>query len=159
VADAYLQSGGDIRTTLRALFATTGFWESRGTKFKRPFHFIVSCLRATGAATDAGSPVQDALNRMGHLPFHYPTPDGYPLEPEPWMASLLWRWRFALQLSRGELDGTSVDTGRLASAAGGTEGLARHLLGRAPHADELSALANVDDPVALLAASPSFQHY
>src|SRR5262249_26121986 len=49
VADAFTKSRGDIRDTLRALFATTEFWTLRGNKFKRPFNFVASALRATGA--------------------------------------------------------------------------------------------------------------
>ncbi|MBI1783577.1 DUF1800 domain-containing protein, partial [Candidatus Sumerlaeota bacterium] len=72
-ADVFLKTEGDIPETLRALFATQEFLNTRGTKFKRPFNYVVSALRATNASTDAGRPLQDYLKRMGHAPFEYPT--------------------------------------------------------------------------------------
>ncbi len=41
----------------------------------------------------------DYLKRMGHAPFNYPTPEGYPDQASPWMGTLLWRWNFAVALS------------------------------------------------------------
>ena len=76
VAATFTRTEGDIRATLRALFATDDFRRHRGNKLKRPFNFIVSALRATGADTNAGLEIIDYLQRMGHAPFNYPTPDG-----------------------------------------------------------------------------------
>jgi len=158
VARAYSESRGDIRRTLAAVFAHDAFWAARGAKIKRPFHFVVSALRATGARTDAGRAVQDYLLRMGHAPFQYPTPDGYPEEPQPWMATLLWRWRFAAELAANDLKGTSFQLARLRDAAGGTDlALAAHVLGRQPTAAEWQATQNCASPLALLLASPAFQ--
>jgi hypothetical protein len=42
----------------------------------------------------------DYLKRMGHAPFNYPTPEGYPDQASPWMGTLLWRWNFAVALSQ-----------------------------------------------------------
>ncbi len=159
VARAFTDSLGDIRHTLRALFDHDTFLTSRGGKVKRPFHFVVSSLRATAARTDAGPVLQDYLLRMGHAPFQYPTPDGYPEEAQPWMATLLWRWKFALQFAHRRLKGTSFDPGKLAKAAGGPDALAAHLLGRRPAAAESTALAASGQPLALLLASPAFQTF
>jgi uncharacterized protein (DUF1800 family) len=76
VAQAFTDSSGDIRHTLRTLFDSPEFLTARGGKVKRPFHFVISTLRATAARTDAGPALQDYLLRMGHAPFQYPTPDG-----------------------------------------------------------------------------------
>lgn len=157
VAGAFTESRGDLRPTLRALFQTEAFWQSRGGKIKRPFHFLVSALRATGAKTDAGRPVQDYLLRMGHAPFQFPTPDGYPEEAQPWMATLLWRWRFALELSTDAIKGTRFNPGRLTRAAGGDTALAAHFLGRQPRDEELAAARDSGAPIALWLASPAFQ--
>ena len=157
VADAFSRTGGEIRSTLRALFATAAFRETRGGKFKRPFHFIVSALRATGAETDAGQPVVDFLLRMGHAPFHYPTPDGYPEEASPWMGTLLWRWNFAVALAEGRVGGTKIQANKLAKAFGGDAGLIAHLLGRKPTATETSAYHESGAGLALMLAAPSFQ--
>ncbi len=157
VAEVFLAEGGDIVATLRGLFETSEFRAHRGNLFKRPLHFVVSALRATGAATDCGPPVLEALERMGHAPFQYPSPDGYPLEAAPWLGTLLWRWNFALALQDGALSGTRLDTARLQAQLGGVEGLAAHLLGRAPRALEIELLRGSRHPVALALAGPAFQ--
>jgi uncharacterized protein (DUF1800 family) len=157
VAKAFADSTGDIRATLRALFATEDFRRSRGNKFKRPFNFMVSALRATQAETDAGLEVIDYLHRMGHAPFNYPTPDGYPELATPWMGTLLWRWNFALALSENRLKGTKVGFAALRESFGGDAGLMAHLLGRTPTPDETQAYHASGAGLALILASPAFQ--
>ena len=159
VGAAFRSSGGAIRPTLTALFDTSEFWASRGGKTKRPFHFVVSALRATAARSNAGPALQDHLLRLGQAPFQYPTPDGYPEEAQPWMATLLWRWKFALDFARQAIDGTSFPATRLVRAAGGEDALAAHLLGRRASAAEMQAAASSGAPLALLLASPAFQRF
>jgi uncharacterized protein (DUF1800 family) len=157
VASEFARTTGDIRATLRALFGAEEFRNERGTKFKRPFQFVVSALRATEARTDAGLEVVDYLVRMGQVPFGYPTPDGYPEQAAPWLGTLLWRWNFAVALSRNRIKGTRVDVAALTRNAGGDDALMAHLLGRAATAEEAQAYHDSGDGLALLLASPAFQ--
>jgi uncharacterized protein (DUF1800 family) len=159
VARAFRSSDGDIRATLRALFRDEAFRDpaARRTKLKRPFQLVASALRATGARTDGGAPLLDHLRRMGQSPFQYPTPEGAPDVGPAWTGTLLWRWRLALALEQGEVAGTSIDVPRLAMRAGGRDGLAAHLLGRWPDADEQAVLAASTRPLAMLLAAPGFQ--
>jgi uncharacterized protein (DUF1800 family) len=157
VAAVFSGTTGDIRATLRALFATEEFQRERGTKFKRPFEFVISALRATDAQTDASLQIIDYLIRMGHVPFGYPTPDGYPQQPEPWMGTLLWRWNFAVALSQNRIKGTRVDIAALRRNAGGEDALVAHMLGRKPTREEGQAYHDSGDGLALLLASPAFQ--
>ncbi len=157
VAGAFRKTGGEIRDTLRALFATEAFRSQRGNKFKRPFNFIASALRATGARTDAGLGIIDYLRRMGHAPFNYPTPDGYPEPAAPWLGTLLWRWNFALALHDEKLKGTRIDFAALRQNAGGDEGVMAHVLGRKPTVAEAEAYHESGAGLALLLASPAFQ--
>ena len=157
VAAAFTQTDGDIRATLRALFATEDFRQQRGNKFKRPFNFIVSALRATEARTDAGMEIIDYLQRMGHAPFNYPTPDGYPEPAAPWLGTLLWRWNFAVAVSENKIKGTKVDFTSLQKNAGGDAGLMAHLLGRTPTPEEARAYHDSGAGLALMLASPAFQ--
>jgi uncharacterized protein (DUF1800 family) len=157
-AEAFTRSGGDVAATLRAIFATDEFRSTRGGLFKRPFHFLVSALRATGARTSAAPAVLEYLDRMGQAPFQHPTPEGYPLEAAPWLGTLLWRWNLAFALVGGELPGTSVDEAALTRRVGGTDALAAHLLGRAPRPLEREILSGAASPLAILLASPAFQH-
>jgi hypothetical protein len=116
---------------------------------KRPFHYVVSCLRATGADTMAGDPVIEYLTRMGHGPFQYPTPDGYPAEANPWLGTLLWRWNFAFALCSNSLESANVSLDRLFSAVGldetngrknTAEVLFSYFVGRRPGQSELAAI-------------------
>ncbi|MGH7970584.1 MAG: DUF1800 domain-containing protein [Limisphaerales bacterium] len=157
VASAFSRSAGNIPETLRALFATTEFQQNRGNKFKRPFDFIVSALRATGARTDGGMDVVDYLKRMGQAPFNYPTPEGYPVKEEPWLGTLLWRWNFAAALDGNQIKGTRIDFAELRGQAGGDQQLMAHFLGREPTPDEALAYHESQAGVALMLASPAFQ--
>ncbi len=159
-AAAFVRSGGDIPATLRALFATEEFWipAGRGRKFKRPFHFVVSALRATNAATDATKPLVDYLVRLGHAPFRYATPDGYPEAASHWQSSLLWRWNFASALAANGIKGTSIAAENLRAQLGGDEALMATVLGRVPSAVERGAYHESGVGLALLLASPAFQH-
>ncbi|MFN0125595.1 MAG: DUF1800 domain-containing protein [Verrucomicrobiales bacterium] len=160
VAEAFSASRGELKRTLAVLFEHQEFWAARGNKVKRPFHFVLSSLRVTDARTNAGRPVQEYLLRLGHAPFQYPTPDGYPEETPPWMATLLWRWRFAADLAANGLKGTHFNPDRLRQAAGDTDfAVAAHVLGRQPSAAEIAAAQQCASPMALLLASPAFQVY
>lgn len=159
VAKAFGDSGGDTRETLRVLFATDDFWASRGTKFKRPMHFVISSLRVTDARGRISKSVVQYLERMGHVPFHYPTPDGYPEEPQPWLGTMLWRWNFAMALTESRLDnqGPKTNPSELLKRVGGEESLMSHILGRKPTADEVKAYHDSGAGLALCLASPAFQ--
>lgn len=183
VATAFLESNGEVQATLRALFATPEFLSTRGNKLKRPFHYVVSALRAVNAETTAadGDPLAsligtlpteegrrrkkqqrspgltDYLLRMGHAPFRYPTPDGYPEIATHWQSSLLWRWNFAAALSENRLKGTKIDLSELRTKLGGDTELMATLLGRRATEDETRAFQSSGDGLALLLASPGFQ--
>jgi uncharacterized protein (DUF1800 family) len=159
VAATFTRTRGDIRETLRTLFKQDAFHAARGTKLKRPFRFVTSALRATDARWDHGEQLRDYLLRMGHAPFQYPTPDGYPDASAPWLGTLLWRWHFAKALGENRLDGVNVNWDRLAPESDPPALLARHLIGRAPQEDEARILlANNNGPAAII-ASPAFQRY
>ena len=157
VAAKFTQTKGAIPDVLRALFHTKAFWNHRGVKFKQPLHLIASALRVTDAETNAGKPLLNFLTRMGHMPFEYPSPDGYPENAEAWQGTLLWRWNFAARLGNGQMAGTRHDRVRLAKRSGGLAKLAAHILGRRPSKEELTAINTSENPIGLLLASPGFQ--
>ncbi len=159
VASAFTKSSGDITSTLRTLFATQEFADARSAKFKRPFRFLVSVMRSTGADTTAGDEVLDYLVRMGHAPFQYPTPDGYPEEAAPWMGTMLWRWHFAVALTEGRLKSTRANVDTLRHKFSGHDNLMAHLLTRPPTDRERDAYHATPQGPALMLASPAFQRY
>ena len=159
VAQVFLSTGGDIAETLRSVFMTTEFTESADRKFKRPFRYVVSAIRATSAFSDGDRGIYDYLLRMGHAPFNYPTPDGYPEEAGPWMGSLMWRWNFAFDLAENRIKGTRVDLPALVSLAGGNERLVSMILGRTVKAEEMQTFLSSGSGLAAALASPGFQYH
>jgi hypothetical protein len=101
VAAAFTQSDGDIRTTLRALFATAAFHNSADLKFARPTEYLAALVRALAPETpypsDNGQLFFFAQAIMGQLPYYWPTPDGYPDRQSYWASTggLLNRWRLS----------------------------------------------------------------
>jgi len=160
VADTFRTSGGDIRQTLRTLLTSPEFVSARGTKLKRPFHYLVSALRCTDALTDGGSALADFLTSTGHAPFQYPTPEGYDAGAAAWERTLIWRWKFAAALAANRIEGTRIDVDGLVRRSGGERSMMAHLLGRQPNATEQEAWTAMEGRapgVALLLASPAFQ--
>jgi uncharacterized protein (DUF1800 family) len=176
-ADVFRRTDGDIKSTVRAVLTSDEFAASAGKKFKPPFRFVASALRAVGADTHAHGPLVEYLTRMGQGVFQYPTPDGYPDEAAPWMGTLLWRWNLAFALAAGKVPTVNVPLDKLnaaiaAGAKGGAgdggkfESLFRYFVGRAPASHERAALAEASkdlsassDLAALVLASPAFQRY
>jgi uncharacterized protein (DUF1800 family) len=158
-AKTFAESKGDIRTTLRALFATPEFLapETRGVKFKRPFHFVVCALRGANAQTNGAPPLVEYLQRLGHAPFRYPTPDGYPEEATHWKSTLLWRWNFAAAFAENRIKGTQIAYDDLREKLGSDDALIATFLGRQPTTEERTAFQQSGAGLALLIASPAFQ--
>jgi uncharacterized protein (DUF1800 family) len=116
VAAAFTKSNGDIKTTLRALFASPEFnsAEARRAKIKTPFELTVSAIRTLGAETDARPALHQWVARMGEPLYLYQAPTGYPDTAEHWVntGALLERLNFALALVGNRIPGTRVDLSR-----------------------------------------------
>ena len=121
VGEAFTKSGGDIKQTLRAVFASPEFnsAEARRAKIKTPFELAVSAVRALGAETDGGPAFQRWVARMGEPLYMYQAPTGYPDRAEHWVntGALLERLNFALALTSNRIPGTRVDLARFAGEA------------------------------------------
>jgi uncharacterized protein (DUF1800 family) len=167
LAAVFTATDGDIKSLLRTLLTSDEFKAARGLKFKRPFQYIASCLRALAADTHAHQPLIEYLQRMGQGPFQYPTPDGYPDRIAPWLGTLLWRWNFAFSAVSNHLPTVTVPLDQLAQAIGGTtpfqpKQLVSYFIGRRGSDAELGALRdyrnqNDAELVSLVLASPAFQ--
>ena len=101
VATAFTNSGGEIKETLRALFASEAFQQTADLKFTRPSEYLAGALRTLSPdrtyPSDNGQLFYFAQSIMGQLPFYWPTPDGYPDEQTYWASTggLLNRWRLS----------------------------------------------------------------
>lgn len=121
VTATYLATDGDIKSMLRTIFTTLDPLTAE-PKFKRPFHLAVSSLRATNANCDStGNPVSqamlDQLISMGHLPFNWAPPDGYPDRMDFWVGLPLARWNYGAALANNQIQSVSMDVNQFYGSA------------------------------------------
>jgi uncharacterized protein (DUF1800 family) len=116
VAATYTATRGDVKEMLRTLF-TLADPNASPLKLKRPFHYIVSALRASAAAfaseSDVTATLRLYLTSGGQLPFHWAPPDGYPESISKWGALVLPRWHYAAQQVVGNMAGVTIDINTL----------------------------------------------
>ena len=103
LAARFLESDANIREVLRTLFASNEFWESRGAKYKTPYQFVISAVRATGASPGNVRPLLGAMDQLGMPLFGCLTPDGYKNTEDAWLSpdATTRRISFATALVRG----------------------------------------------------------
>ncbi len=127
-AQVYLDNDTQLVPVLRHILTSRQFSRSAGRKVRRPFEVLAAMIRATGAEITTDPHSDDAallygdLDRLGHLPWHWDTPDGFPDNKPSWISTsgLVGRWNLAARMARGG-SGTAVDPGRY-RVAGATVG-------------------------------------
>jgi uncharacterized protein (DUF1800 family) len=111
--DAWHRTNGDIRAVLRAIFTSPDFWAPQAlrAKVKTPLEFVVSAVRAAGAAPDSTLRLAQVVSRLGQPLYLQPAPTGYPETQAQWVNSgaLLGRMNAAVALAAGRLPGASVN--------------------------------------------------
>jgi uncharacterized protein (DUF1800 family) len=116
VADAFHNSKGDIKTTLRAVFTSPEFNSAgaRRAKIKTPFELTASALRTLGAEVEVRPALIQWVARMGEPLYGYQAPTGYPDEASYWVntGALLERLNFSLALVSNRIPGARVDLTR-----------------------------------------------
>ena len=107
LAQTFLASGGEIRMVLKQLFASAEFRDpaQQGRKFKTPYRYLLSALRATGAPVRNVRPLLGALNQLGMPLYGCQTPDGYKNTELAWLnpEAITRRVNFATALASGRL--------------------------------------------------------
>ena len=100
-------TSGDIAAVLDELFRSPEFWSAtnEGNKFKTPYEYVVSAVRASGAPVSDFKPLIGTLQQQGMPLFGCLTPDGYKNTQEAWLNSdtLTLRLGFATALGHGNL--------------------------------------------------------
>lgn len=87
LAQRFMATDGDIRAVLETLFkspqfrATTNF----GQKFKTPYQYVISVVRAAGVEVKNVRPLLAAINRMGMPLYGCQSPDGYKNTEDVWL--------------------------------------------------------------------------
>lgn len=113
VAGVFKRTRGDLPSVYRAIVNSREFLDPDHyqSKFKTPFEFTVSAIRATGATVEHHDELLEALDHMGQPIYREEDPTGYYDQAEAWLdpGVLLHRWQFALRLAEGRLDGVKMD--------------------------------------------------
>jgi len=114
LAARFFATDGNIREVLSALFASREFRESYDQKYKTPYHFVISAVRAAGVPVDNTRPLLGTMTQLGMPLFGCPTPDGYKNTESAWLSpdATAHRINFAAALTRG-----NVPVGNLMTSA------------------------------------------
>ena len=86
LAARFLATGGDIRQVLKTLFDSPEFWDSVGQKYKTPYEFLISAVRAAGMPLNNVRPLLGWLSRLGMPLYGCETPDGYKNTAAAWLS-------------------------------------------------------------------------
>ncbi|APE49725.1 hypothetical protein BO996_18725 [Delftia sp. HK171] len=150
LAAAYQRSGGDLPAVYRALIDSPEPWAAPATKFKTPWEWAVSSMRALGRHELKGAQAAGLLNQLGQPVWRPGSPAGYDDIAASWAApdALVRRVELAQRLAAQA--GNSVDARALAP---------RLLPGDALGTGTAEAIARSESgsgALALLLVSPDF---
>ena len=142
VAAVFTATSGDIAETVRAVLSRQSFREGmvwQQLKLRRPMHMAVGAIRSAGGTVSASPQglfdLVAATKFMGHAPFDWPAPNGYPDALGAWGANLLPRWTFATALLDNAFAGATVPNAALLAIFSGVApsrragALSQHLTG------------------------------
>ncbi len=90
----WTRTGGDIAEVVRTILSRP-YLMAAPAKYKRPFHFAVSSLRATGAEVANIRAARQRADQMGMPMFRWEQPNGYPDRIDWWSGLAIQRWSFA----------------------------------------------------------------
>jgi len=116
VAAVYQATGGDIKSMLRKLFDPATVQQLDATsypKLRRPFDLVCAVLRTTEPQLASPQNLITELGNMGHLPFGWSPPDGYPETPEAWGSTIRPRWNFLARYFDGSISGVVFSTDKM----------------------------------------------
>jgi hypothetical protein len=108
----FLESKGDLPSVIRAIVDDPSFFDRRvfRAKFKRPWEFVVSALRATHAEAGRIVSGENYLEKMNEPLYRCADPTGYYDQAEAWCdpGAMAVRWAFASDLVSGRIGGLKV---------------------------------------------------
>ena len=115
-AERFLETDGDIREVLRAIFFHPDFFapEHFQAKVKKPIEVVVSAVRAVDADIESqfmGANINQYANRMGEQLRQHEAPDGYPDVASAWVStnSIFQRFLFAMEVATESIDNMKID--------------------------------------------------
>jgi uncharacterized protein (DUF1800 family) len=162
LAKRFMDTDGDIRQVLDTLFHSPEFWatHNQGNKFKTPYEYIVSSVRASGENIQNYRPLTGVLQQLGQPLYGCLTPDGYQNTQAAWLNpdAMMRRLSFATLLGSGRL---SKDDKMMQQSTGTVD--AKHLTDTLGPELTPRTLATVEETpeklkAALILGSPEFMH-
>jgi uncharacterized protein (DUF1800 family) len=125
MAKTWTSTDGDIKSVLNVMFNSREFWapETESSKFKNPFRYVVSTLRAADAQPGHYYFAHDFLKAQGMPLYSCLTPDGYKNTKDAWVNpdTLLKRITFATTIASGgipEATPSAIEYRRLGATLG-----------------------------------------
>ena len=122
LAGVFRSTNGDLRAVTHALFTSKEFYDPRyyRTKVKRPFEFVASVLRVSGATVQSSTALATQLRGFGHLPYSEPAPTGYPTTADAWLSAgaMMGRVRYALDAAHQRVPNVRIDPAAIFGADG-----------------------------------------
>ncbi|HKQ48870.1 MAG TPA: DUF1800 domain-containing protein [Phycisphaerae bacterium] len=110
-------TGGDIKATLRVILKETAITQAT-PKIKRPLHLIADIARKSAATVSATTQLVQIPAAMGHQPFTWSMPDGFPQRSDYWAPGLLSRWNVITLLAGGSYTFIPISPYYMGQAAG-----------------------------------------
>jgi len=149
LAGTFERTGGDLTSVYRELLASKQAWQPESAKFKSPWEWSISSLRALGRQEIAAAQAANLMNQLGQPVWRPRSPAGYDDVTATWAApdALLRRVEVAQRIAMQA--GSAVDA----------RSLAPRVLPGTLSDDTASAIARADSgstALALLLVSPEF---
>ncbi|WP_048439220.1 DUF1800 family protein [Caenimonas sp. SL110] len=149
LADTFARTGGDLASVYRELIASDQAWRPDGVKFKSPWDWSVSSLRATGRSEMAPTQAANLMTQLGQPVWRPGSPAGYNDIAATWAApdALMRRVEVAQRLAQEAGDAVEA------------RALAPRVLPGALSEATATAIARADSggtALALLLVSPEF---
>ncbi len=116
ISKVWMETGGDLPKVYRAIVTDPEFFTRKNyqAKFKRPYEFLISAMRATGAQVTSWNSflhgVEQMLGRMNEALYRCQDPTGYYDQAEAWRdpGAIATRWTIATELASGKIGGVRV---------------------------------------------------
>jgi len=169
MAKRFSESDGDIKAVLTTMFESREFFDGQyqNNKYKSPFRYAMSALRASGSRPEHYEPIYSFLKLQGQPLYACLTPDGYKNTKDAWLNSdaLLKRINFATALGTAGSAKTAGNTGgnRAFSQAPGQsyDQVLSTVNGGQLSSRTSAVIAKSPEPfkLALLLGSPEFMSY
>ena len=127
LSQRFLATDGDLRAVMQALVDAPEFRDARPVKFKTPYQFVLSSVRATGIVTTNVKPLMAQLAQLGQPLYGCQTPDGWHDTEADWLNpnAITQRVNFATALASGKLPLQRVDDPQAPLPAQGLKAMER----------------------------------